>query len=30
MEAGSLYLAELTLDGRHHAGRVRLDHDSCI
>lgn len=30
MEAGLLYLAELTLDGRHHAGRVRLDHDSCI
>ena len=30
MEAGSLYLGKLTLDGRRHAGRVRLDHDSCI
>ncbi len=30
MEAGLLYLAELTLDDRHHAGRVRLDHDNCI
>ena len=30
MEAGSLYLGKLTLDGRRHAGRVRLDHDNCI
>ena len=30
MEAGSLYLGKLTLDGRRHAGRVRLDHDGCI
>jgi hypothetical protein len=30
MEAGVLYLGKLTMNGRRHNGRVRLDHDSCI
>ena len=30
IEAGALHLGKLTLNGRRHDGRVRLDHDSCI
>ncbi len=30
IEAGALYLGKLTLSGRRHDGRVRLDQDSCI
>jgi hypothetical protein len=30
MEAGLLYLGKLTMNGRRHNGRVRLDYDSCI
>ena len=30
IEAGALHLGKLTLNGRRHDGRVRLDQDSCI
>ena len=30
IEADALYLGKLTLNGRRHDGRVRLDQDSCI
>ena len=29
IEADALYLGKLTLNGRRHDGRVRLDHDRC-
>ena len=30
IEGGALHLGKLTLNGRRHDGRVRLDQDSCI
>ena len=30
IESGALYLGKLTLNGRRHDGRVRLDYDTCI